>query len=1432
MKPQESKQTMIKTADVYYPIYNDKEHFVILITGGRGCETPTQEVIMADLSVKQIKDIKIGDYVMGDDFHPRKVINTMRGSGMMYKVHQTSGEDYFVNESHILSVCKSRTAMADKGSITKNGTYRRPNGRYPQYSEYTDINVLDYAKSSKHFRENFRGYKAGSIPYVEKSVEIEPYLLGVWLGDGTSIYPQITTPEPEIKSYLQDYAAKNGLQVTINGIKGTAETLRLTKTGKNPNFFFNKLRKHNLIGNKHIPQDYISNSERVRLELLAGLLDTDGSMSANGYEITQKNKQFAKQIKFIADTLGFRTSINTKRGYCSSKDCGNYYRIHINGDVWRIPCKVKRKIVTEDMCHKNKDWRLSELSITKNGMGEWCGISLDGNQRYLHSDGTVTHNSGKSFSASTFIERLTFELGKDESGDRVNHQILFCRYTMVSAAVSVIPEFMEKIDLDGTSKYFHTSRTDVSNRSTGARIMFRGIKTSSGNQTAKLKSIHGLTTFVCDEAEEWTDETDFERIMLSIRQKGIQNRIIIIMNPTDSNHFIYQKYIKNTHKIVEYDGVPVQISTHPNVLHIHTSYLDNLSHLSEEFLKEIRTMKETNPERYAHVVMGQWADVAEGAVFKKWTLCKEFPSFAKKVAIGLDFGYTCFKGDTIVKTLRGDIPIKDIEEGDFVLTRKGYRRVKNRLYNGKKTITTKNIKVGGQKVKIAATEEHNFNANGKWKKYGKLTIGDRLCVLLPLMASNTNATQTGNTQTTTTTSTRSTESTNKNCCIGRFMSSIKGKFPKVNLFTILTKTRSTMIYPILCWLRQENTACCTPKKSNILSVVQTIITGLLRRIGTNAARLLWKDLTTAQENVNTVGQSLFQQTPISVSVQNNATTNGNTQPEKTIFRWFATIVRKLFWATNILNQKRVAMNAHICSLGIQSVETIKTEVCDVYDLEIEGVHEYFANGILVHNCDPSAAVRCGIVDNNLYIDELFYQAGMLASDLARELNKWHGTFVYSDSADPRLIDELMLKGVLIYPVQKGGGSILAGIQRIHDFDNIFVTEHSYNVQNELRNYVWAKDKNGNYINQPEDSYNHCFVGDTLVMTENGEKRIENLKVGEKVLTSNGYKRITKFFDNGIRETIKVRLRFKNKELEIEATPDHKFKTKEEWIELKKLKAGAEMYLCKSLMVKNIGFTEASDTIQEEQNECTLQYGNTTMGKYPKDFTFITKMKTLLITTFPILKYLKVANIYQNTPKNTWKMPIISKKREKICVRRMNMRNCGTLPKKVENGIANTERKSLPICNLLQKFAIGVARSIKPNRMDIIGFVPIIAKQDTDTIIASTMKNVNAQSAERPLLQTDTHPKNIAKIVKKSLCQNLQSIGQKNEIKQVSLESVEIISRQTNHVYDIEVEEAHEFFANGVLVHNCIDAIRYYVLAAILGKVVIKENRKSNKIDWL
>jgi phage terminase large subunit len=244
---------------------------------------------------------------------------------------------------------------------------------------------------------------------------------------------------------------------------------------------------------------------------------------------------------------------------------------------------------------------------------------------------TGGRGSGKSFNVSAFIERLTFERG---------HTILYSRYTMTAASMSVIPEMNEKIELDGTGKFFDVTRTDIRNIVSGSNILFRGIMTSSGNQTAKLKSIQGLTTFVCDEAEEWVSEGSFDKIRLSIRQKGIQNRVIIIMNPSDVNHFIYKKYIEKTHRIEVIDGVEVQISTHPDVLHIHTTYFDNTDNLGAEFLAEMETMKRDDPKKYAHLIMGRWSDGVEGAIFKKFEIVDEFPKWVKKQGVGIDYGYT------------------------------------------------------------------------------------------------------------------------------------------------------------------------------------------------------------------------------------------------------------------------------------------------------------------------------------------------------------------------------------------------------------------------------------------------------------------------------------------------------------------------------------------------------------------------------------------------------------------------------------------------------------------------------------------------------------------------------------------------------------------------------------------------------------------------
>jgi phage terminase large subunit len=242
---------------------------------------------------------------------------------------------------------------------------------------------------------------------------------------------------------------------------------------------------------------------------------------------------------------------------------------------------------------------------------------------------TGGRRSGKSFVASDFITRLTFQK---------NHHILYTRYTMTSAEKSIIPEFREKIDLLNAQKFFQVNKKDVTNNLTGSDILFSGIKSGSGNQTANLKSLKDISTFVLDEAEEEKDYDEWERIHLSVSNNKVQNRDIIILNPTTVEHWIWEKWFDGYTKYIDIDGFKVPITTHPNVEHIHSTYLDNIQNLPASYIEEIQRMKINNPKRYQHVILGGWLEKAEGVIFDNWIeglFDESLPDY-----YGLDFGFS------------------------------------------------------------------------------------------------------------------------------------------------------------------------------------------------------------------------------------------------------------------------------------------------------------------------------------------------------------------------------------------------------------------------------------------------------------------------------------------------------------------------------------------------------------------------------------------------------------------------------------------------------------------------------------------------------------------------------------------------------------------------------------------------------------------------
>jgi phage terminase large subunit len=195
---------------------------------------------------------------------------------------------------------------------------------------------------------------------------------------------------------------------------------------------------------------------------------------------------------------------------------------------------------------------------------------------------------------------------------------LYTRYTLSSAEISIIPEFQEKIELLGLAPIFRVKKSRVLNTQTGSDILFSGIKTSAGNQTAKLKSIPGLNVLIVDEAEEFTSEKDFDTIDESIRAKSANNRVILIMNPSVTSHWIYQRFFAGHERYEMIDGEKVTMTDHPDVFHIHTTYLDNKKNLSQSFLDQTAKLKVTFPKKYALRSLGAWQSAAEGAIYENW----------------------------------------------------------------------------------------------------------------------------------------------------------------------------------------------------------------------------------------------------------------------------------------------------------------------------------------------------------------------------------------------------------------------------------------------------------------------------------------------------------------------------------------------------------------------------------------------------------------------------------------------------------------------------------------------------------------------------------------------------------------------------------------------------------------------------------------------
>jgi hypothetical protein len=543
-------------------------------TGSGKCLHPDTPVLLWNGTVKLAKNIVFGDLLIGDDNTPRSVLSTCTGRERMYKIKQLNADDYIVNEPHILTLkysghkefawntdLKSKTAILSwtdektqkqhkshfdvqkESSVQKENSWSKENvvteiekfiqthlstgerktvkiywhknfdslywclhwvdssvnkyfnknfsieeygskdGAYAAMMAFRktipdnnviDISVLDVLKLPKNVQKQLKGF-ASEVNWPKKQVPLNPYMLGAWLGNDTT-----------------------------------------------PEFTQNGLTEMNLIGNKHIPVDYLTNDRETRLELLAGLIDTHGDYDNYGYEITFNNEKLAREITYLCRSLGFhvRFTPTTKIFNDSSED--RSYNCYITGQcLEQIPCLVPQK--RAHLC--TTDALVTDITIEPLGEGEYCGFTLDGNARFLLGDFTVTHNT------MICMHYITYLISNNLMPE-------YCVYTLPPSALESIVKEIE---------YFHIPYQILNMNKTGQRYKVQNIRPNVINIILhdqlrkigdKLKELAPKMLFIVDEFHKTLNKTlrtsiTLETVRLSHDFIGLSGTIIKDGHPDD-----------------------------------------------------------------------------------------------------------------------------------------------------------------------------------------------------------------------------------------------------------------------------------------------------------------------------------------------------------------------------------------------------------------------------------------------------------------------------------------------------------------------------------------------------------------------------------------------------------------------------------------------------------------------------------------------------------------------------------------------------------------------------------------------------------------------------------------------------------------------------------------------------------------------------------
>ena len=382
---------------------------------------------MFDGSFKAAKDLQVDDQLMGIDSTPCTITEIDIVEETCYSVTPIKGDSYVIGETDTLSLAyvgspsiywskaknsylvtwfnKTETKKSSKRfSVPKYTTKEIALDNAEKYknSVNTDkkfaLSVADYLDRSQSFKTEAKGFKV-PLSFPDREFEIDPYFIGYWLGDGSSDDSVLTigNEDNHMVEYFEEYFEDN-FDLQFNRV-GKGIHYRVT-TGERGHVYDGKnvilkyLRDKKLYKNKHIPLEFLHSSRESRLRLLAGLLDSDGSLDNNTYDFIQKRERLLDDVIYLARSLGFSCYKVSCEKTCTNAPggpkTGTYFRCTISGKgIEEIPCMIPRKKAHPRQ--QIKDVLVTGIKLEDIGVFENYHIYTD-KPEYLLADFTVRHS--------------------------------------------------------------------------------------------------------------------------------------------------------------------------------------------------------------------------------------------------------------------------------------------------------------------------------------------------------------------------------------------------------------------------------------------------------------------------------------------------------------------------------------------------------------------------------------------------------------------------------------------------------------------------------------------------------------------------------------------------------------------------------------------------------------------------------------------------------------------------------------------------------------------------------------------------------------------------------------------------------------------------------------------------------------------------------